>query len=342
MRAAVAEAPRSIALRERPEPPAPGPGQTLLQPETVGICGSDLHLYRADLGPSQERFPVVMGHEFSAVVATPDPAGDGPGSGERVVVWPVHPCGACRTCRQGRPNVCVNLRLIGVHFDGALQDHLLVDTAQLIAVPTLTAERAALVEPVSIAVHTVNRGRVAADETVVILGAGPIGVATAIAARDRGAAVLVVDPVQARRERLESLGFATAEPGATTDAVAAHTSPEGPDVVVDTTGKAAVFPEAIALAGHGGRVVMVGLTGESAPVGPGPLPHKELDVLGVSCCTRDEMAAAADLVARNTTAVDTLISHTVPLAAANDAMSLLEEHPEEAFKVLIDLREGAA
>jgi L-gulonate 5-dehydrogenase len=304
----------------------------------VGICGSDLHLYHADLGPSHdELFPVVLGHEFATVVETPDPAGHGPGRGERVVVWPVMPCGRCRPCLDGRVNVCRNLRLIGVHSDGALQERLVVDTASLVAVPSLTAEQAALVEPVSIGVHAVNRGRVADGESVVVLGGGPIGVSTALAARDRGAAVLVVDPMPARRGRLETIGFTATDPSATDD-VLAHCGPEGPHVVVDTTGRAAVFPTAIEMAGHGGRVVVVGLTSEWASTTPGPLPRKELDVLGVSCCTHDEFAAAADLVARHADAVHTLVSHTLPLSAAGDAMQLLEEHPDETFKVLIDLR----
>ncbi|HYH33382.1 MAG TPA: alcohol dehydrogenase catalytic domain-containing protein [Pseudonocardia sp.] len=337
MRAAVAEGPRSLRLRERPRPPAPGHGQTLLRVEAVGVCGSDLHLYRAELGPSHDDlFPVVLGHEFAAVVETPDPSGTGPDRGERVVVWPVQPCGQCRPCRTGRANVCRTLRLIGVHTDGALQEHLVVDTPSLVAVPGLTAEQAALVEPFSIAVHTLARGRVVDGESVVVLGAGPIGVATAVAARDRGATVLLVDPVPARRDLPARLGFAVAEPDAT-DELRVHTGPEGPHVVVDTTGRAEVFPQAIDMAGHGGRVVVVGMTARSAPASPGPLPLKELDVLGVSCCRRDEFAAAADLVARHTRAADTLVSHVLPLSAAADAMRLLEERPDEAFKVLIDL-----
>jgi threonine dehydrogenase-like Zn-dependent dehydrogenase len=108
--------------------------------------------------------------------------------------------------------------------------------------------------------------------------------------------------------------------------------------VVDTTGRAGVFPAAIDMAGHGGRVVVVGMTGDSAPASPGPLPIKELDVLGVSCCLRDEFAAAAELVGRHTGAVDALVSHLLPLSAATEALLLLEERPGEAMKVLIDLR----
>jgi threonine dehydrogenase-like Zn-dependent dehydrogenase len=341
MRAAVTEGPGTIRLVERPEPGPPRPGQTLLRVEAVGICGSDLHLYHADLGPSHDGLlPRVQGHEFSAVVAGPDPAG-GPAAGERVAVWPVLPCGECRPCRDGRVNVCSRLQLLGVHRDGALQEHLLVDTAALVVTTGLTAEQTALVEPVSIAVHAVARGRVADGESVVVLGAGPIGVACALAARDRGAAVLVTDPVPSRRELLAAIGFAATAPDSPglAAAVADVAGPEGPHVVVDTTGAPAVFGTALELAGHGGRVVVVGMTAASAPTSPGPLPIKELDVLGVSCCTYAEFAAAADLVRRNTAAVDALVSHRLPLAATDGALHLLEERTGQAFKVLVDLRD---
>ncbi|SFL44022.1 zinc-binding dehydrogenase [Geodermatophilus ruber] len=343
MRAAVTEGPGCIRLADRPEPGPPGPGQTLLRVETVGICGSDLHLYRADLGPSHDGLlPRVQGHEFSAVVATADPAG-GPAAGERVAVWPVLPCGACRPCREGRVNVCSRLRLLGVHRDGALQEHLLVDTAALVVTTGLTAEQTSLVEPVSIAVHAVARGRVAPQESVVVLGAGPIGAACALAARDAGGDVLVVDPVASRRELLASLGFPAVAPDAPglAAAVDAHAGPEGPHVVIDTTGAPAVLGTAMDLAGHGGRVVVVGMTAASAPTSPGPLPIKELDVLGVSCCTYAEFAAAVELVRRNTAAIDALVSHVVPLTGTTDALHLLEGRAAEAVKVLVDLRAPA-
>jgi L-gulonate 5-dehydrogenase len=185
----------------------------------------------------------------------------------------------------------------------------------------------------------VNRGRLTAGESVVVLGGGPIGVGCAVAARDLGAAVLVVDPVGSRRELLAGCGFATVP---TAGDVAAHPvlaagGPEGPDVVIDTTGRAPVLATALELAGHGGRVVVVGMTAAAAPTSPGLLPIKELDVLGSSCCLLEEFAAAADLVARNRAVADALVSHVVPLDRVADAFELLEHRPTEAVKVLIDL-----
>ena len=184
MRVAVTAAPRSVLVEERPEPSPPGPGQTLVRVEMVGICGSDLHLYRDELGESHVGLlPRVMGHEFSAIVEQADPAGSALQPGDRVAMWPMLPCGACHTCRDGRPNVCANLRIIGVHDDGALQERFIVPTTNLVATPALSARQTSLIEPVAVSVHAVNRGRVAAGEQVVVLGAGPIGAAAALACR---------------------------------------------------------------------------------------------------------------------------------------------------------------
>jgi threonine dehydrogenase-like Zn-dependent dehydrogenase len=340
MKVAVTAAPRRVRLEDRPEPGPPGPGQTVVRVETVGICGSDLHLYRDELGDSHAGLlPRVMGHEFSAVVEQADPDGSDLAPGDRVAMWPMLPCGWCHTCRDGRPNVCANLRIIGVHDDGALQEQFVAPTSNLVATPELSARQTTLIEPVAVSVHAINRGRVAAGEHVVVLGGGPIGAAAALAAADRGADVLVLDPVAARRELLSSWGFAADWVGddALSARIAGHGGSDGPHVVVDTTGRAAVLDTAITAVRHGGRIVAVGLTGESAPIHPGVLPLKEIDVLGTSCCRLDEFVAAADLVRRHADTVETLISHHLPLRQAAEAFRQLDEHPQETVKVLIEV-----
>ena len=340
MKVAVTTRPRCVEVGERPAPGPPGPGHTVVRVETVGICGSDLHLYRDELGDSHlGLLPRIMGHEFSAIVEEVDPGGSGLQPGDRVAMWPMLPCGVCHTCRDGRPNVCAKLRIIGVHDDGALQERFLVPTVNLVATPELSARQASLIEPVAVSVHAINRGRVAAGEHVVVLGAGPIGAAAALAAADRGADVLVLDPVATRRELSASWGFAADWAGddALPARIAEHGGSDGPAVIVDTTGRAAVLDTAIAAVRHGGRVVVVGLTGESAPIHPGVLPLKEIDVLGTSCCRLDEFVAAADLVRRHAATVETLISHHLPLQHAAEAFRQLDEHPHETVKVLIEV-----
>lgn len=333
MRAAVTVEPKNIQIEERPDP-VERDGTVILRPEVVGICGSDLHFFNAEFGPShRDLYPVVQGHEFSAVVEVADAARPEIELGERVIAWPVSACGHCRTCLGGRPNVCQNLELIGVHQDGALQEFLQVTTSNVVGVGDLTAQQAALVEPASVAVHTVERAGARPGESMLVFGAGPVGFATAICAASRGVAVTIVDPDSGRLDLVSRHGFSVIDSHDLTEGV--NDQPP-PDVIVDTTGHPAVLQTSIEVVAHGGRIAVVGMTGKSAPVCSGMLPIKELDIVGVSCCIANEFAAAIPLVRDNASAFESFVSRVVDFDSVADAF-----RPAGDFKTMIDLRETA-
>jgi L-gulonate 5-dehydrogenase len=160
MRAAVTEGVGSIVVRQRPDPPGPDHGEVVIRPEAVGICGSDYHFVTGQLSDAAggSQFPRVQGHEFAGTITA---LGTGCraelGVGRRVAVWPLHVCGRCYPCSIGRPNTCDQLRLTGIHIDGGLQERLAIGQQQLFPINVDDPAIAALAEPVSIAVHAVNR-----------------------------------------------------------------------------------------------------------------------------------------------------------------------------------------
>jgi len=324
------------------EPGAPGPGEVLVRPEAVGLCGSDFHYFLGDIGTIEDPaslYPRIQGHEAAGTVLA---AGDGCAPelvpGTRVALWPVHGCGRCRACRLGRPNACAEISLIGVHRDGALQEQLLVPAEQVFPVGVADAALAALIEPVSIAVRAAARGSVAAGERVVVLGAGPIGLALALVAADRGASALLVDTVPSRLRRAEALGADTLQ--ADGDLVAAArewAGPDGPGVVFEATGVPALVQTCVELVAQAGRVVVVGLSGEPAPLRVGDLPLKEIDLLGTSCCRADEFAQAVELVERRRDAAAALVTHEFPLDEAPAAIAYAMAHPAEVMKAVVRL-----
>ena len=323
------------------EPDTAGEGELIVRPETVGLCGSDFHYFHGDIGLTDDPdqlYPRIQGHEFSAIVEEVGP-GCPPNfaAGQRVAVWPLTACGHCRCCRIGRENACENISLIGIHVDGALQELLRVPAQQAFPVTLEDARLAAFIEPMSIAVRTVVRGRVGADEHVVVLGAGPIGHAVAIAALDRGAKVLLVDQVTERLDRSGSgADLAFFEEGDDLEARAREwTGGELPEVVVEATGAKEPMRLALDLVAAAGRVVVVGLSGHEVPLRVGALPFRELDVLGVSCCQGPEFAAAAELVARNRDAVAPLLTHEFSLEEAPHAVAFAIEHPAEVMKAVV-------
>jgi 2-desacetyl-2-hydroxyethyl bacteriochlorophyllide A dehydrogenase len=347
MRAAVTRDRRVMEVVGVPEPAAPGPGEVLVQPEAVGICGSDFHYFLGDIGTIDDPstlYPRVLGHEAAGTIL--DVGADCPPGltpGQRVALWPVSACGRCYACRIGRPNVCANLSLIGVHRDGALQEQLVVAAEQVFPVGDQDPALAALIEPVSIAVHAVARGRVGAGERVVVFGAGPIGQALALAATDRGASVLLVDALPSRLARAGSMDADILQVERGDDLAAAArewAGAEGAEVVFEATGVPSLVQAAVELVAHAGRVVVVGLSGERAPVRVGDLPLKEIDVLGVSCCGSDEFAAAVDLVGRRRGAAAGLVTHEFPLERAPEAMAYAMEHPAEVMKTVVRVDGG--
>jgi len=326
------------------DPGAPGAGQVLVAPEAVGLCGSDFHYFLGDIGTIEDPsvlYPRVQGHEAAGTILEVGP--DCPAdlaAGQRVALWPVSACGRCYACRIGRPNACVAISLIGVHTDGALQERLVVPAGQVFPVGDQEPELAALIEPVSIAMRSIERGSVAAGEHVVVLGAGPIGQALALAATDRGASVLVLDTVPSRIERAALTGadvHRILESESVRDVAREWAGGDGPEVVFEATGVAGLVQAGVEAVAQAGRVVVVSLSSERAPIRVGDLPLKEIDVLGVSCCRAADFGAAVDLVARRRAVAAGLVTHQFALDEAPRAIDYAMHHPAEVMKAVVRL-----
>ena len=344
VRAAVTRARGVMEVGAVDEPGTPGPGQVLVSPEAVGLCGSDFHYFLGDIGTIEDPstlYPRIQGHEAAGTILALGPdCPDRLSVGQRVALWPVSACGRCYPCRIGRPNACVEISLIGVHTDGALQEQLVIPAEQVFAVGDQDPVLAALIEPVSIAVRSVERGRVASGEHVVVLGAGPIGQALALAAIDRGAFVLVLDTVESRIERAGTIGadaHRILETETLRDVVREWAGGDGPEVVFEATGVAGLVQSGVEAVAQAGRVVVVSLSSERAPIRVGDLPLKEIDVLGVSCCRSDDFAAAVDLVSRRRDVAATLVTHQFALEEAPKAIDYAMHHPAEVMKAVVRL-----
>lgn len=341
MRAAVAESVGRMIVLERPEPAAPGPGEVLVRPEAVGLCGSDYHLFAGEMSDAAggSQFPRVLGHEVGATIAA-----IGPGcrpdlaNGRRVAMLPLSACGACYPCSVGRPNACDNFSLVGIHTDGGLQELLCLPEAQVFPIDADDGALAALAEPVSVAVHAVHRGQIQPGERVVVLGAGPIGQCVTVVARELGAEVLLVDLQESRLEMGGALGAETLRWTTAAEVVAAGRDwggPGGPPVGIDATGVPAAVRAMIDTVASAGRAVQVGMSTEDAPIRIGSLTEKELDVLGASCCTSADFAEAVGVVERNGDVLARLISHEFVLDQAPEAMRFAMSNPTEVMKVVI-------
>lgn len=333
MRAAVMTAKDTIELREVAVPTVDR-GTALLRPVRVGLCGSDLHAL-AGAHPFVD-FPIRPGHEVLAEVVETSDGSRAPG--ERVVVQPNIVCGACHYCRQGRPNLCAHLAVIGFQTEGALAERMLAPLDRLHVVPDAMSDAAAgLVEPLTTAVHAV---RVAGDLTgamVAVLGAGSIGLLTMLAARHAGArAVAVTDLRAPKLERATALGADLAVDARDDDLVErvrSALSPR-PDIVFDCVADQASMDQAVALTLKGGTTVIVGV-----PHGPVRVPielvqDRELRIQGTAMYDRHDMARAIELIGEGLPVGD-LVTAEFPMDRLEDAFAAAAAGEQVKVHVLL-------
>lgn len=246
MRQIILEQPGSFAERAV-DAPRHGPAEALVRIHRVGICGTDLHAF-AGRQPFFS-YPRVLGHELGVEVLEVEPNQFGIEAGDRCAVEPYVNCQVCHACVRGRSNCCERLQVLGVHRDGGMQDRFAIPIRLLHKSSRLTLDQLALVETLGIGAHAVERSACSVQDDVLIIGAGPIGLAAFSFARLTGAHIRVLDLSAERRKFAERFG---AETIATPDSKLA-------DVVFDATGNLASMESCFERVAHGGRIVFVGL-----------------------------------------------------------------------------------
>jgi L-iditol 2-dehydrogenase len=325
-----------MALMERADR-APGPGEVVVAVRASGICGSDVHGY---LGLTGRRQPgMVMGHEAAGEIVEVGPGVPGLAVGGRVALRSILGCGRCDLCQRGQDNVCEQRRGLGMQFDGAYADRMVVPAALAVPIPdALSFEHAALVEPFAVALHAVAITPLEPTDAVVVVGAGPIGLLTLLAVRRRGARlVAITDRSEHRLAMATSLGADLAIEVGTTDPVAAvrsATSGRGADVVFEAVGITATVAQSLAVVRTAGHVTWIG---NSAPVVELPMQDmvtRELTLRG-SYTFAGEFDEAIDLLASGQVDVAPLIELTAPLEDAPDLFRRLGDGTLEAVKVVL-------
>ena len=307
-----------------------------------GCVVSDFHLY--DGRHPYAQFPQIQGHEIVGRVEGFGPGYEGPlAVGDRVAVEPLIACGHCYACRRGRYNCCADLKVMGAHVGGGLREFVTVAARQLHPIGGLPTLAAVLVEPLTVGLQCVVRAGVTAGDTVVVMGAGPIGQAAALSAVDRGGRVLVVDRVPSRLKLAEHLGAEAAVDSEHEDvsaAIARFTGGDGAPIAIEATG----VPELIRLCldevAHSGTVVIVGISDLEVAIPVGLFSRKEINILG-SRNNTGLFPAAISLAARYADRLTALVTHTYPLTKTPEAIEYAMHHPQEVAKAVI-LAGGAA
>lgn len=324
----ICETPGTLRAEQR-DRPSRREGEVLVRVKRVGVCGTDLHIFTGNQPFLQ--YPRVMGHELSGVVEEAVPGGR-LAVGDVVYVMPYLSCGHCVACRQGKTNCCVNIQVLGVHRDGAFTEYLSLPESFVHRAEGVTLDQAAMVEFLAIGAHAVRRGRVQAGQRVLVVGAGPIGMAAMIFARLRGAEVTALD---GRQDRLDfcqrELGVArTVALGEGDEAqLAAATHNEFFDLVFDATGNAQAIERGFAFVAHGGQYVLISVVRDTISFSDPEFHKRETTLLGSRNATTEDFEAV----------LSAMRAGQVPTAALNTHRMALADVPAE-FATLLDPKQG--
>jgi L-iditol 2-dehydrogenase len=342
MKALVLEDYKKLALSEVPEPEI-GPNDLLVRVQSCGICGSDVHGFD---GSSGRRIPpVIMGHEASGVVATAGSAVSRFREGDRVTFDSMISCGRCLFCRQGRPNLCDNRRVLGVSCQeyrrhGAFAEYVAVPEHIVFKVPDgLAFNEAAMVEPVSVAVHAVNITPVKLGDTAVVIGAGMIGLLTLQALRNAGCGRIVsVDLEDDRLALAKQLGADEVLNSRSVDIPARIrelTDGLGADVVMEAVGADATVRMSIDCARKGAFVTLIGNVTATVNFPLQSVVTREISVLG-SCASSNDYPACLTLMGRGAIRVAPMISAAVPLERGPEMFARLYQREPNLTKVILN------
>jgi 2-desacetyl-2-hydroxyethyl bacteriochlorophyllide A dehydrogenase len=328
MRAAIIDAPGNMRVGSLPDP-TPKPDELVIRVGACGICGTDLHIVDGD--SPLVRYPVVPGHEFAGEVVAVGrnvPQGNGASDikvtvGTRVAVEPNLYCGHCEFCRTGHENLCLNYAAIGVTVDGALAEYVTVPAAKAYILPEhLSFREAALIEPLSCAVHAMRRLNPGPGNTFLIVGAGTMGlILLQLALRSGATKVAVVDLNTQRLQRAKKLGADSIH----TDIIKLlEDEPLGFDCVIDVTGVASAIEGAFAAVKRGGKLLVFGVAPSEARISLSPfrIYNDEITVLG-SMAVLYSFGTAVNLLSRGTIDTAVLLTTALPLEDFPNALSMV-------------------
>lgn len=328
-----------MEIDEIPDP-APGPGEVLLRVRGCGICGSDLHVTEV---PGLVAPGTVMGHEFAGEIVAVGRGATGPNGpwheGDRVCTMPGISCGHCSTCATGDVMGCEKLRGTGFgDIGGGFAEYALAGDSMTFRLPeSLATEDGAMVEPLAVGLHAVKLAAPAAGDDVLILGAGPVGLAIALWSKHLGAREVVVsDPVAHRRARALELGATAEIDPAAEELLPTFTRLTGsaPGMIFECVGRPGMLQECAGIARRGGRILSAGMCMQPDSVMPMVLGVKELSVQFCAYYRREDFALTIDLLGAGRIDASAMVTDRVSLDDLPSAFEALRT-PQQQCKVIV-------
>jgi len=317
--------------------PVPKKGESLLRIHKIGICGTDIHAF----GGNQPYFsyPRILGHELAAEYIEGD--SEGFYAGEAVTIMPYFNCGKCIACKQDKPNCCSNIKVFGVHIDGGMAEFIVVPNSFILKGGGLSYDQLALVEPLSIAAHGIRRGMVTKKDTVLILGAGPIGLGLAQFAKLTGAKVFISEINNYRLDFAKKhfdidACFNPLEIDSNEE-LSALTNGEMATVVVDATGNQKVINDGLRYLAHGGRFILVGLQKGNLVYSHPEFHKRETTLMSSRNATLEDFEYVISCLKSGVIKEESFITHRLEFSKLPDNFEFVSDPENKVVKAIIDV-----
>lgn len=336
MKVAVLERVKKISIEDR-ETPRPKDDEVLVKIKSVGVCGSDIHYYNEGrIGSFVVEKPLILGHECAGEVVEVGPRVKSLKVGDRVALEPGIPCRMCNFCKTGRYNLCPDVVFMATPpIDGAFAEYIVHPEDFAFKLPeNISYDEGALIEPLSVGVYATERAKVKPGDTVLIFGAGPIGLVTLQAVKAYGVLdVTVVDINDFRLSKAKELGadqIINSKVQRLEDYIT-----DGADIIFEASGNSSVIKESTRFARRGGKIVFIGLASEDyIGLNINEISSKELELLGIFRYA-NVYKKAIDLVARGKIDLKSLITHHFTLDKTQDALEFADKNKDKCIKVIV-------
>ncbi|WP_088104868.1 zinc-binding alcohol dehydrogenase family protein [Halalkalibacter urbisdiaboli] len=327
---------RKLEIIEKEKPVITEQNQVLIKVKMVGICGSDMHIYHGT--NPLATLPRIIGHEVTGEVEEVGAGVTKLEVGDKVVIEPIKTCGKCYACRNGRQNVCNEIEVFGVHLEGGMQEYIVMPDNLVHKVDSqLDWKEAVLIEPFTIGAQANWRGNVKEGDSVLIMGAGPIGLCCLKIAKAKGATCFITDLSEDRLEFAKSWG-ADVTINATRvnikEEVLELTNGEGANVVIDAVCIPKTFEDAVDIVSPAGYVVVLGFDQAPSSIPQLPITKKEVTVVGSRLQT-NKFPEVIKIFNEKSLGIEDMVTHEFPVEEIQQAISLIENSPNEIRKVVI-------
>lgn len=313
-------------------------GEAIIRIRRIGICGTDLHAFEGN--QPYFSYPRILGHELAGVIEAVGKNEYGFHIGDQVSIVPYIHCGKCPACRRGKTNCCKSMKVFGVHVDGGMRERVSIPVSHLIKTNHLTLDQAAMLEPLAIGAHAIRRSGLTSEDTILVIGAGPIGLGIMALARYIGAEVIAMDINEERLAfcrtwaKVNHTVNGLQEPR---ERLAAITSGDSVNIVIDATGNAVSMTEAFDLVAHGGTLLFVGLIKGDITFNDPNFHSREMTLMGSRNATMEDFNFVTNAISEGYIDIDTYITHRTSFENMIDQFDDWLKPNSNVIKALVEI-----